>query len=52
MIILDTHVWVWWVDGSPSLTAAQRKHVEDHEAAVQTLTNQGFTLFTENDLNE
>lgn len=25
-------------------------HVEDHEAAVSTLTSQGFTLFTENDL--
>ncbi len=25
-------------------------HVEDHEAAVNTLNTQGFTLFTENDL--
>jgi hypothetical protein len=25
-------------------------HVEDHEAAVNTLNAQGFTLFTENDL--
>ena len=23
VIILDTHVWVWWVTGNPRLTAAQ-----------------------------
>ncbi len=33
MILLDTHIWVWWVDGSPQLTAAQRQHVEAHEAS-------------------
>jgi hypothetical protein len=27
-------------------------HVDDHETAVQTLTAQGFTVFTENDLSE
>jgi hypothetical protein len=27
-------------------------HVEDHEMAVQTLSSQGFTIFTENDLSE
>src|SRR5205085_11188632 len=32
--------------------AALALHVEDHEMAVNTLTAQGFTLFTENDLNE
>jgi hypothetical protein len=26
-------------------------HVEDHETAVNTLSNQGFTIFTENDLD-
>lgn len=26
-------------------------HVDDHEMAVRTLTSQGFTLLTENDLN-
>jgi hypothetical protein len=26
-------------------------HVDDHETAVQTLTGQGFTILTENDLN-
>ena len=33
--------------GSPALAI----HVEDHETAAQTLLRQGFTLFTENDLN-
>lgn len=33
--------------GSPALAI----HVEDHEAAARTLLRQGFTLFTENDLN-
>lgn len=33
--------------GSPALAL----HVEDHEMAVNTLTKQGFTIFTENDLN-
>jgi hypothetical protein len=34
--------------GHPALAL----YVEDHETAVATLTRQGFTLFTENDLNE
>jgi len=31
VILLDTHIWVWWVDGSPRLNAAQRRHAEVHE---------------------
>lgn len=31
--------------------AALALHVDDHETAVATLTNRGFTIFTENDLN-
>ena len=31
MILLDTHIWVWWVGGNPRLTAAQRRHVDVHE---------------------
>ena len=33
MIVLDTHIWVWWVHGDPSLTRVQREVVEAHEAA-------------------
>lgn len=32
MILLDTHIWIWWVNGDAHLTPAQRRHVEDHEA--------------------
>jgi PIN domain nuclease of toxin-antitoxin system len=31
VILLDTHIWVWWVAGSPKLTAAQQGHVQAHE---------------------
>lgn len=31
MIILDTHVWVWWVNESPALTNAMRKTIERHQ---------------------
>jgi PIN domain nuclease of toxin-antitoxin system len=33
VILLDTHIWVWWVDGNPQLTRAQRQQVEAHETA-------------------
>ncbi len=36
----------------PQGRAALALHVDDHEAAVRTLTNQGFTIFTENDLGD
>ena len=32
MILLDTHVWVWWVDGSPQMKPALREHVEANES--------------------
>jgi PIN domain nuclease of toxin-antitoxin system len=33
VIILDTHIWIWWVTGSPSLTAAQLHHILAHASA-------------------
>ena len=27
MIVLDTHVWIWWVDGSARLTTAQQEAI-------------------------
>jgi PIN domain nuclease of toxin-antitoxin system len=33
VILLDTHIWVWWVNGSPQLTTAQRGHLEANEAS-------------------
>lgn len=33
MIVLDTHIWVWWVSGAPQLTASQQQHIQDHQSA-------------------
>jgi hypothetical protein len=35
----------------PMGNTALAMHVEDHEAAMNTLSNQGFTVYTENDLD-
>ncbi len=32
MILLDTHIWIWWVDGSSQLTVTQRRHIESNES--------------------
>ena len=31
MIVLDTHVWVWWVHGGEQLTQAQREIITANE---------------------
>ena len=31
MIVLDTHVWVWWVHGDERLTSSQLKIIEANE---------------------
>jgi PIN domain nuclease of toxin-antitoxin system len=33
MIVLDTHIWVWWIDGSSRLTAKQLEILKENEAA-------------------
>jgi len=30
MIILDTHIWVWWVDDSQQLRDRQRQIIQDN----------------------
>jgi PIN domain nuclease of toxin-antitoxin system len=30
MILLDTHIWVWWVDDSQQLTERQRHIIQDN----------------------
>lgn len=30
MIVLDTHIWIWWVDGNARLTARHRELIEQH----------------------
>ena len=33
MIVLDTHVWIWWVNGSPDLGARHAEAIESSEAS-------------------
>lgn len=32
MIILDTHIWIWWVHDDPSLKSRQRELLQEHES--------------------
>jgi PIN domain nuclease of toxin-antitoxin system len=32
MIVLDTHIWVWWVHDDARLSAVQRRRLMEHEA--------------------
>lgn len=32
MIILDTHIWVWWIHGAPQLVDTQVAAIVDHES--------------------
>ena len=41
MILLDTHIWVWWVMDVPRLTAAHRQVLEAHQA-----TGLGVSVFS------
>ena len=34
MIVLDTHIWVWWAHGDEQLTRAQAEAIETNEADV------------------
>ena len=31
MIVLDTHIWIWWVNDSPRLTKKHKKWIEDYQ---------------------
>jgi PIN domain nuclease of toxin-antitoxin system len=31
MIVLDTHIWVWWVHGDERLTSRQLEFIQEHE---------------------
>lgn len=32
MIVLDTHVWVWWVNDSPRLTERLHQIIDEHQS--------------------
>ena len=34
MILLDTHIWIWWVQGDPRLAEVQRDAIEREEGGV------------------
>jgi PIN domain nuclease of toxin-antitoxin system len=31
VILIDTHIWIWWVQGAEWLTASQQHVMEEHE---------------------
>lgn len=33
MIILDTHIWIWWVDDNPQLSLKNRDIIQSHQAS-------------------
>lgn len=32
MIILDTHIWVWWIDDNSRLTTKYREYIEEYQS--------------------
>jgi PIN domain nuclease of toxin-antitoxin system len=32
VIVLATHIWVWWVDQNARLTPSQLRHLQDNQA--------------------
>lgn len=33
MIVLDTHIWIWWVHAHPDLSADQKRIIDENEAS-------------------
>lgn len=31
MIVLDTHIWIWWMNGDPRFTSAMERIVNEHQ---------------------
>ena len=38
MIILDTHIWIWWVTNSHSLKKEFRSRIEKEESAINIIS--------------
>ncbi|PZO36072.1 MAG: hypothetical protein DCF19_22455 [Pseudanabaena frigida] len=34
MIVLDTHIWIWWVHGDPKLSQTTIVAIQSHESDV------------------
>jgi hypothetical protein len=48
MIVLDTHIWVWWVHGAEQLTPAQRDAIAANETDLIGLSLQRLLLSPRN----
>lgn len=35
MIVLDTHIWIWWVEQNPRL-------IENHQKLIETYRSEGY----------
>jgi PIN domain nuclease of toxin-antitoxin system len=33
MIVLDTHIWIWWVDNNPKLNQRQRELINTYQSS-------------------
>jgi PIN domain nuclease of toxin-antitoxin system len=33
MIVLDTHIWIWWVDEAPKLSSANLEIIQTHQGS-------------------
>ena len=33
MIILDTHIWIWWIDENPKMSAKNREIIQANQAS-------------------
>lgn len=31
MIVLDTHIWIWWVDENPKLSPQNQEIIQTHQ---------------------
>ena len=48
MIVLDTHIWVWWVDGNERLTKKHQEYINEYQSqglGVSILRRQIFIFF-------
>ncbi|GBO52145.1 hypothetical protein APA_5235 [Pseudanabaena sp. lw0831] len=34
MIVLDTHIWIWWVHGDPKLSQTAIAAIQSHESEL------------------
>ncbi|MGB3532567.1 MAG: type II toxin-antitoxin system VapC family toxin [Microcoleaceae cyanobacterium] len=32
MIVLDTHIWIWWINGDPQLTQEYQDYIQSQES--------------------